>query len=356
MLYFRKHIQLFCPHRKFISELMNPFSPHLSSKTNLHLVIPNLFNYLAETDEQLQLPFLNKLFAQSTQQTWQQTEFYSTLFALFGLTVEKNLPAAAISRLIDANDAENQIWLRADPVHLHADRDRVLLFDHSMFDLTQAETDRLINELNTFFVSDALLFTAPTPHRWYLQLPRLPDLTLPPLTELVGRDIHKHMPDGRDKMTWRQRLNEVQMLLHQSPVNLEREQRGELSINSVWFWGLGTLPPVPSPRWVEVWSEDTTAQGLAKLTHIPYAAPSKHLLNSLKSGDYLLTLTTGMKTDWTRWWTDLENVWFKSLHQALQTRQLDTVWIYPGEQRVFRVTRNSIKHWWKWRTSWRDFV
>jgi len=335
---------------------MNPFSLHPSSKTNLHLVIPNLFNYLAEADEQLQLPFLNKLFAQSTQHTWQHPEFHSTLFALSGVPLEKNLPVAAVSRLVDANDTENYIWLRADPVHLHADRDRVLLFDQSMFTLTQAETDRLITELNNFFISDALLFTAPTPYRWYLQLPRVPDLEMPPITELVGRDIHKHMPAGRDKMTWRQRLNEVQMLLHQSFVNREREQRGELAINSVWFWGLGSLPSAPPPRWVEVWSEDTMVQGLAKLTHTPYAPPSKHLLNTLKSGDYLLTLTTGMKTDWTQWWTDLESVWFKSLYHALQSRQLDKVWIYPGESRVFCVTRNSIKHWWKWRTSWRDFV
>jgi hypothetical protein len=333
---------------------MNAFSS--SSQAHLHLVIPNLFGYLAEIDEQSQLPFLNKLLAQSTQQIWQYPEFHSTLFALFGLPPEKNLPVAAVSRLVDMNDSETQIWLRADPVHLHADRDQVLLFDHSMFALTQAETDRLVTELNAFFVTDALFFTAPTPQRWYVQLPRLPELIIPPLTELVGRDIHKYMPTGRDKMTWRQRLNEIQMLLYQSPVNIERERRGELSINSVWFWGLGTLPVAPAPRWVEVWSEDITTQGLAKLTHTPYTAPSKHLLNTLKNGDYLLTLTTGMKTDWTQWSMDLETIWFKSLYQALQTRQLAKVWIYPGEQRVFEVTRNSLKHWWKWRKSWRDFV
>jgi len=139
---------------------MNPFSLHPSSKTNLHLVIPNLFNYLAEADEQLQLPFLNKLFAQSTQHTWQHPEFHSTLFALSGVPLEKNLPVAAVSRLVDANDTENYIWLRADPVHLHADRDRVLLFDQSMFTLTQAETDRLITELNNFFISDATFSSA----------------------------------------------------------------------------------------------------------------------------------------------------------------------------------------------------
>ncbi|MEZ5671536.1 MAG: hypothetical protein R3E08_03810 [Thiotrichaceae bacterium] len=259
---------------------MNLFSSQ--PQAHLHLVIPNLFHYLSEIDEQLQLPFLNKLLVQSTQQPWQHPEFHSTLFALFGLPMEKNLPVAAVSRLIDMNDVTDQIWLRADPVHLHADRDQVLLFDHSMFQITQGETDRLITELNNFFINDALFFTAPTPQRWYVQLPRIPELIIPPLTDLVGRDIHKYMPSGRDKMTWRQRLNEIQMLLYQSQVNIEREQRGQLSINSVWFWGMGRLPAVVAPRWVEVWSEDIATQGLAKFTHTPYTVPSKYLLNTLK--------------------------------------------------------------------------
>ncbi len=336
---------------------MNVFSSATSSQTTLHLVIPHLFSHLAEINEPLQLPYLDKLLAQATRHDWQPTEFYATLFKLFNVPHEKNLPTAAISRLIDMNDSENHIWLRADPVHLHADRDRVLLFDESTFELTQAEADQLITELNDFFVNDALFFTAPTPYRWYIRLPRFPELVTPPITHVVGRDIHKHMPRGRDQMTWRQRLNEAQMLLYQSEVNVAREQRGALSINSVWFWGLGILPEVPPPRWVEVWSEDTVTQGLAKLTQVPYTAPSKHLLNNLKSGDYLLTLTTGMKTDWERWANELEQVWFKTIYQMLQNRQLAKVWIYHGEsEQIFCATRSHFGQWWKRRVSWRDFT
>lgn len=335
---------------------MNVFSAATPAQATLHLVIPHLFSHLAETHEPLEFQYLDKLLTQSSRHDYQAIEFYETLFKLFKVSSEKNLPAAAISRLIDMNDSENHIWLRADPVHLHADRDRVLLFDASTFELTQAEADRLITELNDFFVNDALFFTAPTPYRWYVRLPRFPELLTPPITHVIGRDIHKHMPRGRDQMTWRQRLNEAQMLLHQSEVNGAREQRGALSVNSVWFWGLGTLPAAPSPRWVEVWSEDPVAQGLAKLTQVPYTAPSKHLLNTLKSGEYLLTFSTGMKTDWERWGMELEQVWFKTLYQMLQNRQLAKIWIYSGDSQTFCATRHHFGQWWKWRTSWRDFV
>jgi hypothetical protein len=335
---------------------MNVFSAATSAQTTLHLVIPHLFSHLAEINEPLQLTYLDKLLTQSSRHEWQQVEFYDNLFKLFNISNEKNLPAAAVSRLIDMNDSENHIWLRADPVHLHADRDRVLLFDQSTFELTQAEADQLVTELNDFFVNDALFFTAPTPYRWYIRLPRFPELITPPITHVIGRDIHKYMPRGRDQMTWRQRLNEAQMLLYQSEVNVAREQRGELSVNSVWFWGLGTLPAASASRWVEVWSEDPVAQGLAKLTQVPYAAPSKHLLNDLKSGDYLLTFTTGMKTDWERWGTELEQIWFKTLYQMLQDRQLAQVWIYGGDSHIFCATRNRFGNWWRRRVSWRNFV
>jgi hypothetical protein len=36
-------------------------------------------------------------------------------------------------------------------------------------------------------------------------------------------------------------LNEVQMLLHESGVNRQRENEGRPMINSVWFWGGGRL-------------------------------------------------------------------------------------------------------------------
>ena len=43
-------------------------------------------------------------------------------------------------------------------------------------------------------------------------------------------------------------LNEVQVLLHQHPLNAARQTRGLPPVNSVWFWGAGRLPaPGPSP-------------------------------------------------------------------------------------------------------------
>src|SRR5262249_30518048 len=41
--------------------------------------------------------------------------------------------------------------------------------------------------------------------------------------------------------------SEIQMLLHEHPVNVEREKEGRPAVNGVWFSEGGVLPPRPSP-------------------------------------------------------------------------------------------------------------
>ena len=41
---------------------------------------------------------------------------------------------------------------------------------------------------------------------------------------------------------WHSILNEIQMVLHEHPVNEAREGRGEPPVNSVWLWGAGPMP------------------------------------------------------------------------------------------------------------------
>ena len=53
------------------------------------------------------------------------------------------------------------------------------------------------------------------------------------------------LPAGNEGSVWRRRMNEAQMVLHAHPGNEAREARGELPVNSVWFWGAGELGAAP---------------------------------------------------------------------------------------------------------------
>ncbi len=39
-------------------------------------------------------------------------------------------------------------------------------------------------------------------------------------------------------------VGELQLLLHEAPLNQQREQQGRVPVNSIWFWGGGHAPPV----------------------------------------------------------------------------------------------------------------
>ena len=47
---------------------------------------------------------------------------------------------------------------------------------------------------------------------------------------------------GEGAERWRALLNESQIVLHNHPINAVREARGAVAVNSLWFWGAGTLP------------------------------------------------------------------------------------------------------------------
>ena len=66
-----------------------------------------------------------------------------------------------------------------------------------------------------------------------------------------------YLPTGKDGKQWHTVLNEMQILLHTAQVNIERERRGDLPINSLWFWGSGRLPQeIQRVDWARVHSEE----------------------------------------------------------------------------------------------------
>jgi len=331
--------------------------------TVLHLLMPDLFLHHEFIRQDLRPQMLEKLLARAYHEPWPHQDRTSSLFALFGLPMMPQLPVAALTRLYEVGDSDAHIWLRADPVYLRADRDHVLLFDaDSALSISQEEANALVNELNQFYAAEPYQFSAPTPTHWYLRLEQSPDVQFTSLLNTLGKDIHAAMPVGAEAMTWRALLNEVQMLMHQSPVNAEREARHELPINSLWFWGLGALPAAPAPRWQRIWSDNPLARGLARLTEVPWAALPPHAIECTSAmhtpGEYLASILppAGDVVDWTAWLAHLEDHWFIPLFDALKKRQLDSLICYPGDGRAFCITHSRVRHWWRRRQSWRTYT
>ena len=127
-------------------------------------------------------------------------------------------------------------WLCADPIHLQVEGDALLLLERYSFSVREEESAALVETLNQHFAEEGLKFFALSPDVWLVGLNEPPRIsTTHPLTR-VGRNIDGYLPQGEDASRWRARFNEVQMLLHQHPVNQKREARRERMISGVWFW------------------------------------------------------------------------------------------------------------------------
>ncbi len=252
-----------------------------------------------------------------------------------------NLPepsaAAPYSLLGDGGDPGTARWLRADPVHLRADRDALVLADASVFSLTADEAASLAESLSAHF-GPALQFQAATPERWYARMEAPSGLRWTPLALARGKPLRAQLPQGEGAMRWNALVNELQMLLHAHPVNAAREARGELPVNSVWLWGEGALARHASNArpWGRVFAGDPLARGLAMASggsSAPLPADAASLLSDApESGRVLVVLDSlrafaayGDAPQWTQTLEQLERDWFAPLLAALGARRIGMI-------------------------------
>ena len=166
------------------------------------------------------------------------TDLAAALIAAAGLPADTPLaPLAAAGAGAATGDA---YVLRADPVALVAGRDDVLLAGR-VDDLADADAAALVAALNAHFAPDGLVFHAPRADAWFVAVrgDARPETT--PLPAVRGA-IGAHLPRGPHRAVWRRWLSEMQMLLHEHPVNAAREARGQAGVTGIWISDGGTLP------------------------------------------------------------------------------------------------------------------
>lgn len=178
-------------------------------------------------------------------------------------------PAAALTRLLDAgeDDARRSAWLRADPAHVRPDINGArLLGVGATVGIDQADVEALLPALRPLFGDAGFQLDAPHPARWYLRLAAgtpLPAFSSP--HDALGDDVFGHTPRGDAARRWRALESEVQIVLHNHPHNAARLASGRVPINSLWFWGGGTLPDAVSAAAPTVYSDDPAVLGAARL-------------------------------------------------------------------------------------------
>lgn len=175
-------------------------------------------------------------------------------------------PVAALTRQFDVGDAGEGCWLRADPAYVVPDMHGARMMGYGdTLQLDAADVEQLLPTLKPLFGDHGFVLDAPVPSRWYLQVPvgsPLPVFAAP--DDVLGDDLFGYLPEGDAGRRWRALLTESQVVLHQHPWNQQRIAQGKPAINSLWFWGAGSLPASVTTPHAQVRSREVLLQSLAK--------------------------------------------------------------------------------------------
>ncbi len=244
----------------------------------------------------------------------------AALLREFGICVDAALPVAALTWLADCDDLPPPNLLRADPVHLRADQSHLRLFETHSVSLCEDEAAQLVAAINDYQAAQGWRLHAPDPQRWYLALPQRPALNTHPLQRVAGASIDAFLPTGADAVRWLAAVNELQMLLHDHPVNQAREERGEPVINSLWLWGNGSLPESVSAPGPEICADHALARGLARHAGIQCSPVPDNFSLWRKCAAALVVLDA---LEWPQCYNDVES-WLE------QFERLEHRWLRPA--------------------------
>ncbi len=221
------------------------------------------------------LPALRKLLARARRHALACEHLPALLLERFGVTIQEDWPAAPFCLLGDDADPGEHVWLRADPVHLLPQQSGLVLVGGDRLRLRAQECAALVADVNRHLEQSGLALSAPHPARWYLRVPHPLRVRTTPTQAAQGRSVDPLLPQGPDALRVHGWANEIQMLLHDHPVNAARAGAGALPVNSVWLWGAGRLVAPPAPAAGNVWTEDSLLRGLARAAGLPlHAAPA----------------------------------------------------------------------------------
>lgn len=288
--------------------------------------------------------------------------FAGVLAHLFG-GHNAGLPVAALTHWLDSGARTPGYWLRADPVHLEPRGGALVMLPAT--ELTHSDAAGLLADLNRALPE--LAIEAPVPGRWYVRLAGAPAVDFTDIETVAGRNIDDYLPRGAHAGNWRRYLNEIQMVLHARATAAGNDGLASASarpVNSVWFWGGGSLPaavPTAAQAWTQLWSNELLSTGLARWAQVPRAAlpadANEWRRQVTEPGAHLLVLNaTALHPEWSHAIETFDRTWLTPLLTAVrrgeiaELRLLGDHGLYPQQSHPWRQwswTARHLKRWWR---------
>jgi hypothetical protein len=231
-----------------------------------------------------------------------------------GIAKQHDWPVAPYLAFATALDAGARYWLCAEPATFEVGRGDVRLAG-TVGDLERSEASSLLSTLNAHFVADGLRFDAPDPAHWLIGAGTLQSMTTLSPEQVIGKPLLGHLAEGADAARWRNWQNEIQMLLFEHPVNVEREAAGRAVVNSVWLWGGGARVATTHPQIATLHADAWMLRELARATGVasaPVPASLDTLLDKSPQSPAMVWIEAPVAADaqqHANWLASLERDW-----------------------------------------------
>jgi 2,3-bisphosphoglycerate-independent phosphoglycerate mutase len=185
---------------------------------------------------------------------------------------------------------------------------RQVMNDFTAGHITSEEAAQIVTDLSRELAGDGIEFFNGVSYR-HLMVWRegRAKMNLTPPHDITGKEIDAHLPKGEGAQQLIDLMRRASVLLTDHPVNRQRGERNLPEANSVWFWGQGTRPAVPSLKTRfglegSVISAVDLVNGIGRLAGLQlikvpgargfldtdYAAKGRYGLESLRTRDFLL--------------------------------------------------------------------
>lgn len=136
-----------------------------------------------------------------------------------------------------------EYWMQLEPVHFAAGLDRLSFLPLSGAAAVQeAELAAIAPVLAGHLRLCGMELHTLADGGWSVRCERAWHVDTANPDAATARELDLVMPKGLDAGPLRRLMTELQMLLHDHPVNDARARRGLPALNAVWFWGTGPVP------------------------------------------------------------------------------------------------------------------
>ena len=205
-------------------------------------------------------------------------------------------------------------WFTLSPVHIHIARDHLVLTDQRKLAISADEAHALFDVAKILCDEVGISLLYGDEKNWFLRADKWHEMQTSTLDAACGHNIDIWMPKGEYSLAWRKLQNEIQMAWFIHPVNVNREERGDKLLNSLWLHsGSQSLTLTPTVQH----ALQTFEEIVAKLKR-----DETFYLNL----DALLA--PALNNDWPAWLYaihQLESEWFAPLLRALANKQIQNL-------------------------------